>query len=212
MVSPSTWLAFALTALAMAIVPGPSVLFIVSRGIAHGRQVGLATVAGNSLGSTCHVIAVAVGLGALIQRSTVVFSTMKWVGALFLIWLGIRAFRHRHDLVTGPVEGAEPRSAARVLTDGFTVGITNPKTTLFFLAVLPQFVEPSRGRPGLQLLQLGLTFVVIATFTDSLYALGAGAVRRWIDRSPRRVGLVGGTSGLVMMGLGVRLALTGRRD
>lgn len=104
------------------------------------------------------------------------------------------------------------RSGARLWRDGFLVGLTNPKTTLFLLAVLPQFASPERGHLSLQLLVLGLVFVVLATINDGLYGVAAGSMRRWLDRSPRRSEAVGATSGLLMIGLGVRLAVTGRRD
>jgi threonine/homoserine/homoserine lactone efflux protein len=127
------------------------------------------------------------------------------------VWLGINAVRHRKDWVT-TMAGPTHRSARRLWRDGFVVGLTNPKSTLFFLAVLPQFVTPERGHVSLQLLVLGLVFVVLAAINDGIYGVTAGSVRRWLDRSPRRREVVGGTSGLIMIGLGVRLALTGRKD
>ena len=202
---------FIVASMAILIVPGPSVLFVVTRGVAFGRRAALATMVGNESGTLVHVVAVALGVGAIVQRSVLVFNVLKLAGAAYLIWLGIGAIRHRRSLaatLAGPVE----RSDARLWRDGFLVGLTNPKTTLFFLAVLPQFASPERGHMSLQLLVLGLLFVVLATINDGLYGVAAGSMRRWLDRSPRRSEAVGATSGLLMIGLGVRLAVTGRKD
>jgi threonine/homoserine/homoserine lactone efflux protein len=127
------------------------------------------------------------------------------------VYLGINAIRHRRSLATTLAPPRRP-SPRRLWRDGFVVGVTNPKTTLFFLAVLPQFVSPARGHASVQLLVLGVIFVVLAVVNDGLYAVAAGSVRRWVDRSPRRVQAVGGTTGVVMIGLGIRLAATGRHD
>ena len=204
--------AFAVTSLALLVLPGPSVLFVVAQGVAYGRRAALATVLGNATGLFVHVVAVSFGVGQLVRRSAVLFTTMKLVGAAYIVVLGVRAIRHRKDLLarlagTGAV--ATPRRLAR---DGFVVGVSNPKTTLFFLAVLPQFVRSAQGHVTLQLFALGVLFVALAIVNDSAYGLAAGSVRRWLESSPRRVALVGGTSGLVMIGLGLRLALTGRKD
>jgi threonine/homoserine/homoserine lactone efflux protein len=202
---------FALAAHALLVIPGPSVLFVVTRGVALGRRAALATVLGNELGSSVHAVAVALGLGAVIQRSLVVFTIMKLVGAGYLIVLGVRAFRSRRSLLSAFGVPVEP-AGRRVVWEGFVVGVTNPKTTLFFLAVLPQFVRPEAGHVQLQLLALGIIFVLLAFVNDGLYGLAAGSLRRWLDRSPRRAAALGGTSAVVMIGLGLRLAVTGRRD
>jgi threonine/homoserine/homoserine lactone efflux protein len=153
-----------------------------------------------------------VGVGAIVQRSVAVFTVMKVLGAVYLVVLGTRAILHRGDLFAAIGAPTAPRSAITLGRDGFFVGVSNPKTTLFFLAVLPQFADPSRGHVSLQLLVLGLVFVCLAVLNDGLYGLAAGQVRRWLERSPRRMGRVGGASGLIMIGLGVSLALTGRKD
>jgi threonine/homoserine/homoserine lactone efflux protein len=198
--------------MALLVIPGPSVLFVVTRGVVLGRRAALATVLGNELGICVHVVAVAVGVGAIVQRSVAVFTAMKLAGAAYLVWLGIRAIRERRDLREALASSMSDHSRRRLVRDGFVVGVSNPKTTLFFLAVLPQFVRPEQGHVTLQLLALGVTFVALAFLNDGLYGVAAGSVRRWLDRSPRRAELVGGASGLVMIGLGVRLAVTGRRD
>ena len=203
--------AFAATSMALLVLPGPSVLFVVAQGVAYGRRAALATVFGNTAGLGVHVAAVSLGVGQVMRRSAFLFTAMKLVGAAYIVVLGVRAIRHRRELLAR-LAGSGVASPRRLARDGFVVGVSNPKTTLFFLAVLPQFVRSSAGHVTVQLLGLGLVFMVLAIVNDSLYGLAAGSVRRWLESSPRRVAMVGGTSGLVMIGLGVRLALTGRKD
>lgn len=207
----SSLLAFIGASLALLLVPGPSVLFVVSRGVALGRRAAVTTVLGNTSGSAVHVLAVALGVGAVVQRSVVVFNVLKLAGAAYLVYLGVTALVHRRSLVH-LVGGAAPATSRRLWRDGFVVGVTNPKTTLFFLAILPQFADPGRGHVPAQLIALGVVYCTIATVTDSCYGMAAGTLRRWLDGRPRRAEAVGVTSGLVMLTLGVRLALTGRRD
>ena len=210
----SQLLAFVVATEALLIVPGPSVLFVISRGVTYGRRAAVATVAGNTAGAAVQAVAVAAGLGALVATSTAVFTAMKVVGGAYLVYLGLGASRDRRSLADALRLGAEVpvRSTRQLLRDGFVVGVSNPKTTLFFLAVLPQFVRPEAGHPSLQLLALGLLFCAQALLSDELYGLAAGTVRGWLARSPRRIEAVGGTGAMVMMGLGVRLALTGSND
>ena len=203
--------AFAATSMALLVLPGPSVLFVVAQGVAYGRRAALATVFGNTAGLGVHVAAVSLGVGQVMRRSAVLFTATKLVGAAYIVVLGVRAIRHRRELLAR-LAGSGVASPRRLARDGFVVGVSNPKTTLFCLAVLPQFVRSSAGHVTVQLLGLGLVFMALAIVNDSLYGLAAGSVRRWLDSSPRRVAMVGGTSGLVMIGLGLRLALTGRKD
>jgi threonine/homoserine/homoserine lactone efflux protein len=158
------------------------------------------------------VLAVAFGVGAIVQRSLIVFTAIKLVGAAYLIYLGVQAVRHRRSLST--LFDASPGSSSllRVLREGFIVGISNPKSVVFFAAVLPQFVDRGEGRVPLQLLLLGCVFLLVALISDSIWALVAGAARSWFERSPRRLSYLGGTGGVVMIGIGARLALSGRRD
>jgi len=204
--------AFALTAFALIIIPGPSVLFVVSRGVALGRRAALATVAGNGLGVYLQVLLVALGLGSLLERSMVVFNVVRLAGAAYLVYLGVQAIRHRRALAGVLDVGAQPRSMARILREGFFVGISNPKSALFFAAVLPQFVNPDLGRVPLQMALLGLVFVAIALVSDSIWGLAAGSARAWLGRSPDRLAFLGGLGGVITIGLGIRLALTGRKD
>jgi threonine/homoserine/homoserine lactone efflux protein len=206
-------LAFALAAFAIIVVPGPSVLFVISRGVALGRRAALATVLGNALGALVMAILVSVGLSAVVTRSAVIFTAVKWVGAAYLVYLGVQAFRHRKALAgTMTNTLVEPRSDWRIIREGFVVGITNPKVLVFFGATLPQFVHPERGNTVQQMILLGLVFEVIALVSDGAWGLLAGSVRTWFAASPKRLEAVGGLGGLAIAGLGIRLALTGRKD
>ena len=205
-------LAFSVVALVVLVIPGPSVLFVIGRAVALGRRAGVATAAGNEAGEYLQVAAVAVGIGAIVGRSVQVFAILKLLGACYIVYLGVRAIQGRRALAETMAGAVVPRRTGRIVLDGFLVGVTNPKSAVFFAAVLPQFVAPAAGHVPLQLLALGLVFVVIALLSDSAWAVVAGAARNWFARSPRRLELVGGTGGLLMIGLGVRLAFTGRRD
>jgi len=205
-------LAFTLTAFALIVVPGPSVLFTVSRALALGRAAGVATVAGNTVGVYVQVVAVAFGIGALVERSVMGFTIVKLGGAAYLIFLGVQAIRHRQKLAEMLGSRIENKSVARVMADGFVVGIGNPKAIVFFAAVLPQFVDRPAGQVPQQMLLLGAIFAGIALLSDSGWALVAGSARAWFGRSPRRLELIGGTGGLVMIGIGAMLAVSGRKD
>jgi threonine/homoserine/homoserine lactone efflux protein len=212
-VLPTTHLlAFTLTAFLLIAVPGPSVLFTVSRALALGRIAGVATVAGNTAGVCVQVMAVAFGIGALAERSVLVFNLIKLGGAGYLIFLGIQAIRHRRRLAEALGTRLENKSIARIVTDGFVVGLGNPKVIVFFAAVLPQFADRAAGHVTAQLLVLGALFAGIALISDSVWAVAAGSARAWLGRSPRRLELIGGTGGLAMIGIGTALAVSGRHD
>jgi threonine/homoserine/homoserine lactone efflux protein len=203
-------LAFALLAFVLILVPGPSVLFVVTRSLTLGRGAGVATVVGNATGAYVQVIAVALGLGTLVQESITVFEVIKLCGAAYLVYLGVQAVRHRRALAEALDAAVEPKVLRRILADGFLVGVLNPKVIVFFMAVLPQFVDRSAGSVPAQLLLLGAIFCAIALLSDSLWALLAGAARAWLVSSPRRLAAIGGTGGLVMIGLGAGLAVSGQ--
>lgn len=204
--------AFAALSFALIVVPGPSVMFVVSRGIALGRRAALLTVAGNALGVYVQVVLVGVGVGALVERSVVAFTVIKLIGSAYLMWLGVQAFRNRQRLaaVVDTVDAVRP--ARSVFADGFIVGIANPKAIVFFAAILPQYVAADGASAGLQMAFLGLVFVVIALLSDSAWGLVAGTARQWFTRSPRRRARLGGAGGLTMIGLGIHLAVSGRTD
>ncbi|MEJ7630604.1 MAG: LysE family translocator [Nocardioidaceae bacterium] len=205
-------LAFTLTAFVVIVIPGPSVLFVVSRALVLGRRGALTTVVGNSLGEYAQVMAVAFGVGAVVERSVVVFTVVKLCGATYLVYLGVQAIRHRARL-TELLEGsAAPGGRLRTMREGFVVGVANPKSIVFFAAILPQFVDPAAGSLTLQLLTLGAVFLVVALVSDGIWACAAGSARDWLTRRPSRAGYLGGAGGVAMIGIGVRLAVTGRHD
>jgi threonine/homoserine/homoserine lactone efflux protein len=212
MMPASHMLAFALLAFALIIVPGPNVLFIISRSLMLGRTAGVGTALGGQIGVYVQVAAVAFGVGAVVERSVAVFTVLKLAGAAYLVYLGVQALRHRRSLAAALGTPAEPKTIRRILRDGFFVGLTNPKAIVFFVAVLPQFVDRSAGHVSVQMLLLGAIFLAIAVVCDSTWALVAGTARAWLARSPRRMEIIGGTGGLVMIGIGTSLAVSGRSD
>ncbi len=212
MVEPAQLMGLSLVALVIIAIPGPSVLFVISRGVSLGRRAALATVVGNELGLLAQVIAVAFGLGTIVAQSAAVFTTVKLVGAGYLIYLGVRTLRHRSDLAAALNAAGTPARTRRILLDGVVVGVTNPKSLLLFGAILPQFADPAAGHLPLQLLVLGLVCVAIALVCDAAWALLSGAAGSWLGRSPQRLKALGGGAGVIMIGVGAQLALTGRRD
>jgi threonine/homoserine/homoserine lactone efflux protein len=205
-------LAFALISFALIIVPGPNVIFVITRSLMLGRAAGVGTAVGGVIGEYMQVMAVAFGIGALVERSVAVFTVIKLAGAGYLVYLGVQGIRHRRSLRNALNQAAERKSFARILRDGIFVGATNPKAIVFFAAVLPQFVDRQAGHVPAQMLLLGATFVGIAALCDNSWALAAGTARAWFERSPRRLELVGGAGGLAMIGIGASLAITGRHD
>jgi threonine/homoserine/homoserine lactone efflux protein len=209
--SVETVLAFTLAGVILVIIPGPSVLFIVGRALAHGRRAALASVAGNTTGASIVVIVVALGLGAVAAQSIAVFTALKLIGAAYLVYLGVQTIRKRGDLVARIGEPAGPADR-RMFWQGVIVGVTNPKVLVFFAAVLPQFVDAEAGSPTTQMLVLGLLFAMIASTLDTGWALAAGTARTWFATSPGRLRWMGGIGGTSLIVMGAGLALTGRKD
>ena len=197
---------FVVAALVLLITPGPAVLYIVTRSIDQGRRAGLVSMLGVHVGTLVHVAAAAVGLSAVLVASATAFTAVKWLGAAYLVYLGVRRILDR--TVTGSVASGRPRRLRRAFLDGVVVNTLNPKTALFFLAFLPQFVDLSRGRAGAQILGLGLLFVLLGTLTDGAYALGAGTAARWLRGRPRFLAGERWVSGGVYIGLGVVTAVS----
>ncbi len=197
------WL-FGLAALALLVIPGPAVLYIVFQSAEQGRRVGLASVAGVHLGTLVHVAAASAGLSALIVASSLAFSVVKYAGAAYLVYLGIRKLLQR-DPETQVERKREP--LRRAFVRGMIVNALNPKTALFFLAFLPQFIAPDRGGVWSQALVLGFVFVGLGLITDSLYALAAGTVGGLLRR---RRNTVRYGSGLVFIALGATAAFARR--
>ncbi len=192
-------------------VPGPSLLFTIGRALTVGRADALWSVVGNALGLVFQVLGVTLGLGALVAASAAAFTVLKLVGAVYVAWLGIQAIRHRGDaraalLASGVQQGRT--SAASSVRTGLVVGATNPKTIVFFAAVLPQFVNESAPAAP-QLLLLGGVFSVMAVASDSVWVLVASRARDWFARKPERLDRMGAAGGVMMIGLGATLATTG---
>ncbi len=209
MVSLPTLLTFALAAMAIIVLPGPTVLFVIGRTLALGRVGGLLSVVGNALGLVPVIAAVALGLGALVTQSVVLFLVIKFAGAAYIVYLGVQAIRHRRSASGIAGVSLAPKTPLRLLSEGFLVGISNPKSLVFFVAVLPQFVNYSAGAVPLQLATLGLVFVALALVGDSTWALAAGSARAWFASSPQRVERLSATGGVLMIGVGGALAATG---
>jgi threonine/homoserine/homoserine lactone efflux protein len=210
-ISGGQLLGFTVAAMVMIVIPGPGVLFVVGRALSHGRRAALATAAGHATGNYVVAAAVSVGLGEILQRSAAAFVVVKVAGAAYLAWLGIQAIRHRKSLADAFAAVAEPREGWRALRDGIVVGITNPKSYILFGAILPQFVNRGAGDVVGQMLLLSLVAVLLGGASDCAWGFAASAVRNWFASSPRRFELVGGAGGLAMIGVGVTVAITGRK-
>jgi len=200
---------FVAAAVALLLVPGPAVLYIVARSIDQGRSAGLVSVLGVHLGSLVHVAAAAVGLSSLLVSSAVAFSFVKYAGAAYLLYLGVRALIAREEPVDIELRPAPLRTLVR---QGAVVNVLNPKTALFFLAFLPQFVDPDAGYVAAQLVFFGLVFVALGLVTDGLYALAAGTAGGSLRSSRFFAGARRWVSGTVFIGLGLVTALSGSRQ
>lgn len=208
MVPTASLLAFTLAAIVIVVLPGPSVLFVIGRALSIGRIGALLSVAGNAFGMFVQVLVIAAGLGTILEQSVLALTIVKFAGAAFLVYLGVQAIRHRKRVSAVEVTS---RSRWRSLVEGVVVGVTNPKSVVFFVAVLPQFVAPAAGSVPLQLVELGAIFVLLALVCDSIWALGASAARTWFGRSPRRLEVLGASGGVALIGLGVGLAVSGNK-
>lgn len=207
-----TLAAFALASLLLIVIPGPSVLFVIGRSLSFGRRGGLMSALGNGLGALPLIAAVAFGLGSIVAQSVVLFTSIKLLGATYLVYLGVQAIRHRRDGSSDTSE-QEPQTLnpAVLLRQGVVVGVTNPKTIVFFVAVLPQFVNFQAGAIPFQMMTLGIVFVAIGIISDTVWALLAGSAQSWFASSPRRLTATRATGGGMMIGLGGALALAGNK-
>jgi threonine/homoserine/homoserine lactone efflux protein len=207
---PSTQMliAFSIASVLILLVPGPAVVFVISRGISQGSRGALMSVAGLHAGSLVHVIAAAAGLSALLVRSATAFSVVKYAGAAYLMYLGVRTLRSQ-TTIPRTLE-LPPVSLKRSLREGFIVNLLNPKLALFFLAVLPQFVRPENDSILVQILSLGILFVVLGLLTDSAYALGAARLGSWLQTRPMLANRQRTFAGLSYLGLGALAALSPR--
>lgn len=202
---------FAMAAILLLLVPGPAVLYIVARSVEQGRLAGLVSVLGITTGTLVHVLASTLGLSALLASSAIAFALVKYVGAAYLIYIGLRRILKRADAPVSELK-LPTRSLGKLYRDGFIVNVLNPKTALFFLAFLPQFVDPARGSVPVQIAFLGVMFTLMGFTSDAMYALIAGTAGTWIKRNSRYMDCERYVTGSVFIGLGVTAALAGGRS
>ncbi len=204
MIGGSHLVDFLVASILIIIVPGPSVLFTLARGVAWGRAVAVLTVLGNSLGTLLLSVVIALGLGPLLARSHAFSVVLQLAGGLYLLWLGYEALRHRHEHARAMTSREATRpSNLHVVRQGFTVGVLNPKSLVFFAAVFPHFVDTSKGNDTLQLLIFGCIFSVMAFCSDGTWGLIAGTAREWLSGSASRLVALRTVGGCVMCALGV---------
>jgi len=198
---------FVVAAVALLVVPGPAVLYIVARSVEHGRLAGFVSDLGIHSATLVHVLAAALGLSALLASSALAFAIVKYAGAAYLIWIGLKKIFGRVE--AGEVEALKPVGYGRLYRDGFIVNLLNPKTALFFLAFLPQFVEVDRGHVVSQIVFLGLLFTGLGFVSDGCYALAASAAGNWLRQSRAYLSFERYVSGVIFIGLGLTAAFAG---
>jgi threonine/homoserine/homoserine lactone efflux protein len=198
---------FLLAALVIAAVPGPGIFYVAARTLSGGKRAGIASTFGTALGGLVHVIAGGLGVSAIILASAELFTALKFVGAVYLVWLGIRTFREARDLLPQQVIAA---GTQRVFREGVLVEALNPKTAAFFLAFIPQFLDPAGSYPGLQFMALGLTSVALNTLADVVVVMMAATAQSSLARRPHLLQSLRQGSGLFIAGLGISLALARR--
>lgn len=210
MPSSSTLAAFAVASLLYVAIPGPSVIYITARGISQGRRAAVVSALGLVTGDLVHMTAAAAGIAALVASSVVAFSMLKYVGAGYLIYLGIRALSRRSQEQFSAGDSCQAGDQLwRVYLQGIVIDIFNPKTALFFLAFLPQFIDPGRGSRVTQILVLIVIVTIIGVSSDMLYALAAGTAGTWLSRNPRFVRRQHYVTGGIYIALGVAAAVAG---
>ena len=209
----STLALFTVAAVTLLVIPGPAVLYVVTRSVDQGRAAGLVSVAGIHVGTLLHVAAAALGLSALLVSSAMAYNTLRWLGAAYLIWLGLRRLLAKDEALE-PAADRQPRRLGlrRVFAQGVVVNVLNPKTALFFFAFLPQFVDLGKGSVPLQVLALGVAFVLLGVASDGAYALLAATGAGWLRRRPGAARASRLVSGGVLVTLGVSTALAGSRS
>lgn len=197
------FIAFSLVIIA---IPGPSVMFAISRALVLGRRGAVLTVVGNGIGVLVQALAVAIGLGVLIQQNDVLMHVIRLAGAAFLIYLGFNSIRHRREGLdlTAP---ADPPKTGHLLRESIIVGLSNPKTIVFFTAIFPQFVSAQAGPLVWQMVELGFVFVFFGISGDAIYAVSAGAARDWFAQSPSRIVVIRTIGGSLILGLGIVTAI-----
>jgi threonine/homoserine/homoserine lactone efflux protein len=199
---------FAVAGLVLLLTPGPAVLYIVARSVEQGRLAGFVSVLGITSGTFVHITAATIGLSALLASSALAFAIVKYAGAAYLVYIGLKKLFGRAEIPAGDLE-LPRRSLRRLYVDGLVVNVLNPKTALFFLAFLPQFVDPGRGHATTQIAFLGLLFAFMGLMSDGLYALAFGTFGRWVRRRRRFLSVERYVTGSVFLGLGITAALAG---
>jgi threonine/homoserine/homoserine lactone efflux protein len=207
MFESTTILTFSLAAYLLIVIPGPAVLYVIARSIDQGRMAGMMSVLGIAVGAFVHTVAAAMGISAVLAASAFAFGIVKYLGAAYLVYLGISTLLKKPEKKETIV--IEPLSHWHIFRQGIVVNVLNPKAALFFLAFLPQFTNPARGAVSLQMVILGLIFILIALISDGLYALLAGHIGGWLKRSPSYQQRQRIFSGTVYIILGVAAAFTG---
>jgi len=207
MPDPSTLGVFFGAGFVVLITPGPAVLYIVTRSIEQGRKAGLVSVLGIVVGTLFHVAAAALGVSALLMSSALAFNALRYLGAMYLIYLGVRTLATRERPLDAPE--IDRAGLGEIFSQGVVVNLLNPHTALFFFAFLPQFVDPRRGPVAIQIVVLGLLFIGMAATTDSAWAVTAGTAGDWIKRNPRFARAQRYVTGSALIGLGAAAAITG---
>lgn len=205
----NTVLVVALASLILVVVPGPAVIYILTRSVSQGRAAGLASAVGVNLGSTFHVLAAVAGLSLLLANSTGAYSILKWAGVAYLGWIGYQTLTTRDEAFAAPE--MQPQSLRRVLTQGVVVNLLNPKVAIFFLAFLPQFVDSTAANPALQTFVLGMTLVIIGLLSDSVYAVIGGRLGEFFRQRPGSARATRLTAGITYLALAGVAATTGAR-
>ena len=210
MIDSTSLTIFITAALILLLTPGPAVLFIVARSLEQGRWAGIISAFGVGAAGILHVIVAALGLSALLLQSAIAFSIVKYLGAGYLIFLGIKTLLAKSEIHS--MEAVQTSPLSKIFVQGFIVNLLNPKTALFFFAFLPQFVDPTRGAVTPQIVYLGTIFVVLAITSDSLYAIVAGTARQLIVGNQKLAKVQKNFAGIIYIGLGITTALTGSRS
>ena len=201
-------IAFAIASFLIIIIPGPSVLFTIGRGISFGRKAALVNVAGNSVGMLTGSLAVAIGIGSFVQSSDIAYAVVGVLGGGYLIYLGYDAVKTRKDVAQALVTKADPKPMGQLFRQGFVVGFLNPKSLVFFAAILPQFVDRSQGQVILQMIFLAMIFFVIAVLSDGTWGIVAGTARHWLAGTPTRIEKISGAGGIVIIALGISVIIS----
>jgi len=205
----ATILIVALASVALVVVPGPAVIYILTRSVSQGRDAGLVSAVGVNLGSSVHVLAAVAGLTVLLANSAAAYTTLKWAGVAYLAWIGMRTLLKKDEAFAQPQ--LQPADLRSVFLQGVLVNMLNPKVAIFFLAFLPQFIDTDAPNAATQTLVLGMTLVTIGLISDTLYALAGGSVGQMLRRRPTVARATRIAAGSIYLGLAAVAAVTGMK-